>query len=98
MMTRLVEFRNHRQIILRGILNEIEHSSSNVALVCIAGFEGVSTTAPKFVHLIQQLRRTSTIPYIFRYDPTGIGLSDGEYHTTTLDALVDFSTINMIFK
>ena len=91
MTTRLVELKNSRGLTLRGILIETSDSTSGTALVCVPGFEGLSSTAPKFVHLTKALLATSPVPIsrIFRYDPTGIGLSDGEYHQSTLDTLVD---------
>jgi len=88
---RLIEFKNSRNIILRGILVESTNSISKTAVVCIAGFEGVSSTAPKFIKLTEELLSLSSIPIssIFRYDSTGIGLSDGEYSKMTIDTLVD---------
>ena len=91
MTTRLVELKNTRGLTVRGIFVQISDSTSNTALVCVPGFEGISSTAPKFVHLTKALLSTPSVPIssVLRYDPTGIGLSDGEYHKTTLDTLVD---------
>lgn len=90
MLTRLVEFKNSRDITLRGILVESTNTTSKIVLVCVAGFEGLSSTAPKFVNLTKELFSLSENPVasVFRYDSSGIGLSDGKYYKTTIDSLV----------
>lgn len=87
----LIEFKNSRHITLRGVFIESTNSISKTVLVCIPGFEGVSSTAPKFVRLSEKLLSLSPVPIagVFRYDPTGLGLSDGEFFQITIDTLVD---------
>ncbi|CAF2398970.1 unnamed protein product [Rotaria sp. Silwood2] len=89
--THLVEFKNSRNITLRGILIESTNTISKTAVVCVAGFEGLSSTAPKFINLTEELflLPSSPVASVFRYDPTGIGLSDGIYYKMTIDTLVD---------
>ncbi|CAF0924761.1 unnamed protein product [Rotaria sordida] len=89
--TRLVEFKNSRNITLRGLLIESINSISKTAVVCVAGFEGLSSTAPKFINLTEELLLLPSTPIasVFRYDPTGIGLSDGKYYKIKIDTLVD---------
>ena len=96
---RLVEFTNNRQIVIRAILIEKPDEKSDLALVCVPGFEGLGSTAPKFIHLIDQLRQSSISCFV-RYDPTGIGLSDGNYRDTFIETLVDdLSTVmNSLLK
>lgn len=91
MITRLVEFQNSRNLTLRGILVESPTSLSKTVLVCVAGFEGLSSTAPKFINITENILLSAATPVaaVFRYDPTGIGLSDGKYYKTTIDNLVD---------
>ena len=85
---RLVEFTNSRQIVLRAIFIEKPEETSALALVCVPGFEGLASTAPKFIQLIDRLRSSSIAAFV-RYDPTGIGLSDGNYRDTLIETLVD---------
>lgn len=99
---RLIEFKNSRNIILRGVFIESTNSTSKTVLVCIPGFEGISSTAPKFVKLTEQLLSLSLTPIagVFRYDPTGLGLSDGEFSKITIDTLVDdlFHAMNYLLN
>ncbi|CAF3630291.1 unnamed protein product [Rotaria socialis] len=80
-----------RDINLRGIVVESITSVSKTVVVCVAGFEGLSSTAPTFLNLTEELLLSAAIPIaeVFRYDSTGIGLSDGKYYKMTIATLVD---------
>ncbi|CAM2707313.1 unnamed protein product [Rotaria socialis] len=75
-----------RDINLRGIVVESITSVSKTVVVCVAGFEGLSSTAPTFLNLTEELLLSAAIPIaeVFRYDSTGIGLSDGKYYKMTI--------------
>ncbi len=88
---RLIEFKHSRDIILHGILVESTNSISKTVVVCIAGYGGESSTAPEFLKLTEEFFSLSPTPIadVFRYDSTGVGLSDGKYHKMTINTLVD---------
>lgn len=78
--TKLIEFKNKSNEILRGILT---FDKVDVKAVLIAGgFERSATTEKKFKVLADRLVEKG-IPSL-RFDYTGIGLSDGDFFQTTI--------------
>lgn len=92
-----IELQTNRNTIIRGVFIRSSNCNSKTVVVCIPGFECVATTAPKFIRFTNELLSlpSNSIAGVVRYDPTGIGLSDGEYHRTTIDTLVDDLTTIM---
>jgi len=81
METQLVEFQNTKNETLRGILLRGKEKSSK-GVIFISGFERTGTTEPKFKDLADRLSNIG-IPS-FRFDFSGLGLSDGDFRETTL--------------
>ena len=71
MKTKLIEFKNKSGNTLRGILVMPCGSISNLGVICLHGFERVSTTEKKFKKLADKLAERK-IPS-FRFDYTGCG-------------------------
>jgi len=69
---------------LRGIL---QWENSSHVVLCLHGFERVSTTEAKFKALCQWLDEKNVSS--FRLDFSGLGLSDGCFSSMTIDSLVD---------
>ncbi|CAF1319748.1 unnamed protein product [Rotaria magnacalcarata] len=91
MIACLAGSKNSRDINLRCILVESIASASKTVVVCVAGFEGLSSAVPKFINLIKELLLSAATPIavVFRYDSTDIGLSEGKYYKMTIATLVD---------
>jgi len=92
MKTKLIELNNKKGSLLRGIF--VPKNKESVALM-IGGFESPATTKKKFKVLADNLSISS-----FRLDYTGIGLSDGDFSTLTIENLVSDikSTIEVLNK
>ena len=73
MRTELLEFKNRKGNILRGIL-VLRKEDDKRAVLMIGGFERPTTTQKKFKILADNLNISS-----LRLDYTGIGLSDGDF-------------------
>ncbi|CAF2140310.1 unnamed protein product [Rotaria magnacalcarata] len=91
MIACLAGSKNIRDINLRCILVESIASASKTVVVCVAGFEGLSSAVPKFINLTKELLLSAATPIavVFRYDSTDIGLSEGKYYKMTIATLVD---------
>ncbi|CAM4801329.1 unnamed protein product [Rotaria magnacalcarata] len=91
MIACLAGSKNSRDINLRCILVESIASASKTVVVCVAGFEGLSSAMPKFINLTKELLLSAATPIavVFRYDSTDIGLSEGKYYKMTIATLVD---------
>lgn len=85
MKTEIVEFKNNRHEILRGIYTSSENNISKNCVVCLSGFERSATTEKKFKKIADGISKDSTT--VLRLDFTGCGLSDGDFKNTTLDSL-----------
>ena len=84
MKTKLVEFKNNRQDILRGIYTFSENNNSKNCVICLSGFERNATTEKKFKKIADEI--SSSMP-VLRLDFTGCGLSDGDFRNTTSNSL-----------
>jgi len=84
MKTKLVEFKNNRQDILRGIYTFSENNNSKNCVICLSGFERNATTEKKFKKIADEI--SNSMP-VLRLDFTGCGLSDGDFRNTTLNSL-----------
>lgn len=73
----LVEFTNHQGATLRGLLST---AASTDVVVCIHGFER-TTIEHKFKVLEERLRGAKNI---FRFDFSGLGMSDGSFEEVTI--------------
>lgn len=90
MKTKLIEFKNNREDILRGICTSPENNNSQNCVVCLSGFERNTTTEKKFKKVADEISK-DLMP-VFRLDFTGCGLSDGDFRNTTLNSLTaDFA-------
>lgn len=81
METELLEFNNGNGDTLRGIFVSNSNKGTN-ALLMVAGFEGSATTQKKFKLLADNVKIPS-----FRFDYSGIGLSDGDFSKLTVNNL-----------
>lgn len=92
MRTKLVEFRNNKQTILRGVYTFSENNNSENCLICLSGFERSTTTEKKFKKMADEISKKSMS--VLRFDFAGCGLSDGDFRSTTLNSLTeDFARI-----
>ena len=90
MKTKLIEFKNNRSNILRGIYTFPENNSSENCVICLSGFERAAATEKKFKKVADEISRNS-MP-VLRLDFAGCGLSDGDFRNTTLNSLTaDFA-------
>lgn len=78
----LIEFTNQDNIPLRGLLSSAD---SPEVVVCLHGFERTAIEH-KFKDIEERLRG---VVNVFRFDFTGLGLSDGDFSTTTVARLVE---------
>jgi len=85
-MTRLIEFKNKNNDLLRGILS-LDNPSNNKGVIFLHGFERTATTEKKFKKLSDELARKHITS--FRFDYTGCGLSDGDFRYTTVQKMTD---------
>ncbi len=83
--TKLVEFTNKTNDILRGIL--MKKDDSRKAVLMCGGFERSTTTEKKFKILADKLieRDISSL----RFDHTGCGLSNGDFSKITVAGIAD---------
>lgn len=79
-MTKLIEFKNHRGEMLRGLLDKAD---SNWGVLFIHGFER-STVERKFKNIVDELQAKVNM---FRFDFSGCGLSDGSFFDMTVAKL-----------
>ncbi len=79
-MTQLIEFQNHKEETLRGILDEVQ---SDHALVFVHGFER-TTLESKFKNIVDAMRGKTNL---LRFDFSGCGLSDGSFEDLTVEKL-----------
>jgi len=91
-MTQLIEFKNHRQEILRGL---IDKANSKIGIILIHGFER-TTIEGKFKNIVDKLRGWVNL---FRFDFSGHGLSDGRFDDITVKKLSkELEKAVLIFK
>ncbi len=83
--TKLIEFTNKTNDLLRGIL--VQKDDSNKAVLMCGGFERSTTTEKKFKILADKFIERD-IPSL-RFDHTGCGLSDGNFSKITVGGMVD---------
>lgn len=83
--TKLVEFANKANDLLRGILL-LNDNSKKIILMC-GGFERSATTEKKFKALADRLIENNFSS--LRFDCTGCGLSDGDFSETTVKRMAD---------
>lgn len=79
-MTQLIEFQNQNSETLRGLFDEAD---SNRCVIFLHGFER-TTIEPKFKNIVDALCGRINL---FRFDFSGIGLSDGKFDDLTADKL-----------
>lgn len=84
--TKLIEFENKNDVILRGVLvrPEKEVQPSYVVLM-MAGFERNASTETKFKALSDELSKRGIAS--FRFDIEGAGLSDGNFYNMTIESI-----------
>lgn len=82
MKTELVEFKNPADNLLRGLLVTLD-KSRNKGVIFLHGFEGMSTTNPKFKRFSDKLVEEN-MPS-FRFDFSGCGISDGNFKDTSVE-------------
>lgn len=80
MQTKLVEFKNQEDEILRGILT-VPDAAAETAAVFLQGFERNATVEKKFKLMAGALAQKNIVS--LRYDSAGCGLSDGDFSKTT---------------
>ena len=81
MATKLIEFQNHENETLRGIMN-IPQSDCKTGVIMLHGFEGAASTEIKSKFLADELAKTGVAS--LRLDFSGCGLSDGDLFDTTI--------------
>lgn len=79
-MTKLVEFKNHKREILRGLFDK---AKSRMGIIFIHGFER-TTIESKFKNIVDNLKGKVNL---FRFDFSGCGLSDGDFTNLTVEKL-----------
>lgn len=82
MKTKLLEFPNSENHILRGIIS-LPDEEAIKSVICLHGFERCSTTEKKFKKLSDSLVKNKVA--VLRLDFAGCGLSDGDFTFTTID-------------
>ncbi len=83
--TKLIEFINQNQALLRGILTIPENTDNKSIVIMVGGFERSATTEKKFKLLADKLAEEKLIS--FRFDATDCGLSDGDFYNMTVESL-----------
>jgi hypothetical protein len=71
-MTKLIEFKNHKGEVLRGLLDK---TNSSLGVVCVHGFER-TTVEYRFKNILDKMRGRASF---FRFDFSGCGMSDGSF-------------------
>lgn len=96
MTTELLEFKNKKGNILRGVLVSPDNVENNHVVIMLGGFERAATTERKFKALADALVRRGVSS--FRFDVTDVGLSDGNFYDTTTQTMSDdlSAAINVI--
>lgn len=79
-MTELIEFKNQKNEILRGLL---DRANFNKAVIFLHGFER-TTVEPKFKRINDRLKGKANL---LRFDFSGCGLSDGSFEDLTVKKL-----------
>lgn len=74
METKLIKINNNRGIFI--------NKNTDLVVVMIGGFERAATTEKKFKKLADNLQFSS-----FRFDYSGVGLSDGDFSKTTVSSM-----------
>ena len=93
--TKLVEFKNKENNILRGVL-VISERIRKAVLMC-GGFERSATTEKKFKVLADELAKQDTAS--LRFDYSGCGLSDGNFAKTTIQEMTsDFKNAVKVLR
>jgi esterase/lipase len=87
MTTKLVEFKNKKGDILRGIFIESEKQNKKYAVLMFGGFERAGTTEKKFKKLSDNLGKYGVAS--LRFDATDCGLSDGDFYTVSIKSLTN---------
>ena len=85
MITKLLEFDNQSQELLRGILAAGLDTGPDYAVVMLGGFERAGTADLKFKALADRLAEAGVAS--FRFDASGCGLSDGDFYHQTTESL-----------
>ena len=85
MNTKLLEFKNKRDNVIRGIL--VENSNQKHVAVMLGGFERATSTERKFKVLADELAKND-IPSL-RFDVADVGLSDGDFYQMTMQTIAD---------
>ena len=83
--TKLLEFKNQRQQILRGILVFNSKKTPKALVISLPGFAGTASAGRKFKVLSDELLKENIAS--FRFDPAGHGLSDGKISELTVRGL-----------
>lgn len=87
MITKLLEFKNQKQELLRGIFAASPQSDSKYIVVMFGGFERSGTTEKKFKMLADDLAENNMAS--FRFDAPDCGLSDGNFYNITVESLAE---------
>lgn len=77
-MTQLIEFKNHQEEILRGL---VDKARSKKGIIFLHGFDG-TTVDKKFKNIVDDLRGKQNL---LRLDFSGCGLSDGKLEDFTVE-------------
>lgn len=93
--TQLIEFKNKKSNILRGIL--VTSEKIEKAILMCGGFERSTTTEKKFKILADELTNKNIAS--LRFDYSGCGLSDGDFSKTTIQGMAnDFKNAIKMLK
>lgn len=85
MNTKLLEFKNQRDNIIRGIL--VENDSKDHIAVMLGGFERATSTERKFKLLADELVKNEIAS--LRFDVADMGLSDGDFYKMTMQTIAN---------
>ena len=98
MKTKLIEFKNQRNDILRGVWVESENCNKNHIVIMLGGFERAASTERKFKLLADELAKQEIDS--LRMDIADVGLSDGDFYQMTMQSISDdlLSAIETIRK
>lgn len=87
MITKLLEFKNQKQELLRGIFAASPQSDGKYIVIMFGGFERSGTTEKKFKKLANDLAERDIAS--FRFDAPDCGLSDGNFYNITIESLAE---------
>jgi pimeloyl-ACP methyl ester carboxylesterase len=82
METKLVEFNNQNNDILRGVIT-LPDSAPKRGAIFLHGFERNATVEKKFKRMADALCQKGVV--VLRFDASGCGLSDGNFSATTVE-------------